>query len=211
MLPFTPEAFFEVFARYNAAIWPAQIGAAALGFVASLLVLRSGPVASRAICLILAGFWLLMGIGYHLVFFSRVNKLAYGFGVLFVAQAIVLLAEGVVRRHIGFEPGRGWRGWLAWVLIAYGLVIYPLIGLFGSHPYPMTPLFGVGPCPTTIFTVGMLLLSNASWRLFAIPLVWSAIGGSAAVLLAVRQDYGLIFAGAVAAMLLFTRGRPCIQ
>ena len=65
----------------------------------------------------------------------------------------------------------------------------------------MTPLFGVAPCPTTIFTLGLLLLSNASWRLFVIPLVWSAIGGSAAVLLAVPQDYGLILAGAIAATL----------
>ena len=121
MLPFTPEAFFEVFARYNSAIWPAQIGAAGLGFVASLLVLRSGPVASRAISLILAGFWLLMGIGYHLVFFSRVNTLAYAFGLLFVAQAALLFVDGVVRNQIGFEPERGWRGWLAWVVIAYGL------------------------------------------------------------------------------------------
>jgi uncharacterized membrane protein YjjB (DUF3815 family) len=75
----------------------------------------------------------------------------------------------------------------------------------------MTPLFGVAPCPTTIFTLGMLLLSNASWRLFAIPLVWSIIGGSAAVLLGVPQDYGLILAGAVAAIFLITRGRPSVQ
>ena len=201
MLPFTTEEFFEVFARYNAAIWPAQIGAAALGLVALILLFRSGPVASRVISLILAAFWLLMGIGYHLLFFTRINTLAYAFGLLFVAQAALLLVDGVIRRQIAFGAEPGWRGWLAWSLIAYGLVIYPLIGLFGSHPYPMTPLFGVAPCPTTIFTLGLLLLSNASWRLFVIPLVWSVIGGSAAVLLAVPQDYGLILAGAIAATL----------
>jgi hypothetical protein len=69
----------------------------------------------------------------------------------------------------------------------------------------MTPLFGVAPCPTTIFTLGMLLLSNASWRLFVIPLFWSAVGGSAALLLAVPQDYGLILAGAIAATLRSSR------
>jgi hypothetical protein len=131
--------------------------------------------------------------------------LAYAFGVLFVAQAVLLIVDGVVRQRIGFGSGRGWQAWLAWALIAYGLVIYPAIGLFGSHPYPMTPLFGVAPCPTTIFTLGMLLLSNAAWRLFVIPLVWSVIGGSAAVLLVVPQDYGLILAGAIAAMLITTR------
>jgi hypothetical protein len=34
MLPFTTEEFFAVFARYNIVIWPAQIGAEALGLVA---------------------------------------------------------------------------------------------------------------------------------------------------------------------------------
>ena len=211
MLPFTTEEFFEIFAHYNAAIWPAQIGAAALGLVALILLFRSGRVASRVIALILAAFWLLMGIGYHLLFFTRINILAYPFDLLFVAQAALLVVDGVIRRQIAFrtEPGR--RGWLVWTLIAYGLVIYPLIGLFGSHPYPMTPLFGVAPCPTTIFTLGLLLFSNANWRLFVIPLVWSVVGGSAAVLLAVPQDYGLILAGAIAATLrLSQRMQPSI-
>jgi hypothetical protein len=201
MLPFTTEEFFEVFARYNTAIWPAQVGAAALGLDALFLLFRPGPEGSRVICLILAAFWLLMGIGYHLLFFTRINILAYAFGFLFVAQAALLFADGFIRRQVIFRAEPGWRTWLAWSLIAYGLVIYPLIGLLGSHAYPMTPLFGVAPCPTTIFTLGLLLLSNASWRLFVIPLVWSAVGGSAAVLLAVPQDYGLILAGVIAAAL----------
>lgn len=33
MLPFTPDRFFEVFAGYNAAIWPAQVLAESLGIV----------------------------------------------------------------------------------------------------------------------------------------------------------------------------------
>lgn len=211
MLPFTTEEFFAVFARYNTAIWPAQIGAVALGLAALILLFRPGPLASRVICLILAAFWLLMGTGYHLLFFTRINTLAYAFGLLFVAQAALLFVEGMIRRQITFRAEADWRTCLAWALIGYALVIYPLIGLFGSHPYPMTPLFGVAPCPTTIFTLGLLLLSNASWRLFVIPLVWSVVGGSAAVLLAVPQDYGLILTGAIAPVLRFSqRMQPSI-
>jgi Family of unknown function (DUF6064) len=201
MLPFTTDEFFAVFTRYNVAIWPTQIGAAALGFVTLILLFRSEPAASRVISLILTAFWLIMGIGYHLLFFAPINRMAYAFAVLFVAQAVLLFVDGVIRRQITYRAESGWRGWPAWALIAYALVIYPLIGLAGPHPYPMTPLFGVAPCPTTIFTLGLLLLSNASWRLFAIPLVWSAIGGSAAILLAVPQDYGLIAAGVMVAAL----------
>lgn len=197
MLPFTSDEFFAIFARYNAAIWPTQIGAAALGFVVLILLLRSGSIASRAVSLILTAFWLIMGIGYHLLFFAAINRMAYAFGILFVVQSGLLFVDGVMRRQITYRAELGWRGWLAWALIVYALVIYPLIGLVGSHPYPMTPLFGVAPCPTTIFTLGLLLLSNARRRLFVIPLAWSAIGGSAAILLAVPQDYGLIAAGII--------------
>ena len=107
MLPFTKEEFFEVFARYDAAMSPAQVGAAALGLVALFLLFRPGPEASRVICLILAAFWLLMGIGYHLLFFTRINTLAYAFGFLFVAQAALLFADGFIRRQVMFraEPG----------------------------------------------------------------------------------------------------------
>jgi hypothetical protein len=69
-------------------------------------------------------------------------------------------------------------------------------------------MFGVTPCPTTIFTFGVLLLSARPLPalLLVIPLAWAAIGGSAAVLLGVREDLTLTAAAAIAVML--QRQRP---
>ena len=47
-----------------------------------------------------------MGIGYHLLFFTRINTLAYAFGLLFVAQAALLFADGFIRRQITFRAER---------------------------------------------------------------------------------------------------------
>jgi hypothetical protein len=82
------------------------------------------------------------------------------------------------------------------VLVVYSFVVYPLVGLLVTHPYPETPLFGVAPCPTTIFTLGLLLLVRhpRPWVPALIPLLWSVIGGSAAFLLDVPQDLGLLAA-----------------
>ncbi len=58
------------------------------------------------------------------------------------------------------------------------------------------PAFAV-PCPTALFTAGLLLAlppGRLRW-LAAIPLFWSAVGGSAAVLLGVAPDLALPFAG----------------
>ena len=40
-----------------------------------------------------------------------------------------------------------------------------------------------------------MLERSASWRLSIIPILWSAIGGSAAFLMGVRADYALPIAG----------------
>ena len=135
-----------MFARYNAAIWPVQLVAAALGIVALVLLLRSGAWTSRAIALILAAFWLLMGIGYHLLFFTRINALAYVFAFLFVTQAGLFLVDGLTRR-LTFQLAGGWSGRVAWTLMAYALVVYPLIGLSGRIPTPPRHCSASRPAP----------------------------------------------------------------
>jgi hypothetical protein len=43
MVPFTVEAFFEAFARHDAAIWPGQALAYLLGGATLALAIRGGP------------------------------------------------------------------------------------------------------------------------------------------------------------------------
>lgn len=212
MLPFSQAQFFGVFTEYNTAIWPLQPVAAILG-VSLVLMLRHGPRwRHRAVAAILAGLWLTMGVGYHWAFFAPINSAAYAFGLLFVCAGLLFLVEGVVRRRVEFEWAGGVRGWFAAALILYGLIVYPAVSLLYLHPYPATPLFGVAPCPTTIFTLGILLLSRyrRPLALSGIPLVWSVIGGSAAILLHVPQDWGL-FAAAVAWLAVYATERTHLQ
>ena len=57
------------------------------------------------------------------------------------------------------------------------------------------PTFAV-PCPIIILTIGLFLTVPAvPRRLEAVPVMWSAIGGSAAILLDVPTDYALLGAG----------------
>ena len=85
------------------------------------------------------------------------------------------------------------------VFTAYNEAFWPLqlfyfaAGLFVTHPYPATPLFGVAPCPTTLFTIGLLILARYPRPVVIalVPLAWSVIGGSAAILLGVPEDWAL--------------------
>ncbi len=89
------------------------------------------------------------------------------------------------------------------LLVVFALVVYPAWSVYAGHSYPALPTFGL-PCPTTIFTVGLFALLVAPYPRSTIvaPLLWCLIGGQAAFLLGVPADLGLLFAAAVAAVLL---------
>lgn len=196
-LPFSQEQFLAVFATYNSAIWPIQIIAVLLGGISIVLLFWQCFWSSRAISGILALFWAFMGVIYHWSYFAKVNSAAFLFGALFLVAALIFLFEGTIRNRIHFAwNSRSAFSWLAGLLALYGLVAYPLLGLLVTHPYPQTPLFGVAPCPTTIFTFSLLLVMRHQypWMIALVPLIWAIIGGSAAVLLGITQDLGLIVA-----------------
>lgn len=198
MLPFTHAQFLEVFARYNAAVWPSQVvvhGVAA-AMLASLVA--GARARGRIIAAGLALMWLWTGIAYHWLQFSTINKAAWAFGGLFVVQGllfVVAAARGTLR--FGAAAPIASRV-LGWGLIAYAMVLYPLVGEVLGPGYPRTPMFGITPCPVTLFTFGLLLLGDApvSRWLLVVPATWSLVGGSAAFLLQVPQDWPLLLSGA---------------
>lgn len=196
LLPFTADQFFAVFAVYNAAIWPAQLGAYGLGLAAIGLVLWRP--AGRVAFIVLALMWAWTGIAYHVLFFAGINPAAYAFGTFFVAEAAALMWAAATPREL-FLRAPLMDIWLGLGLCGYSLFLYPLIGLWSGHVYPAAPVFGVTPCPVTIFTFGALLLKGgrAPWVVVAVPLAWSLIGGSAAVLLNVVQDWALPVSAAI--------------
>lgn len=206
-LPFTQQQFFDVFERYNLAIWPIQIIAYGLGLVVVALLIWRLTLTDRAISAILALFWIWMGAAYHLAFFSEINPAAVAFGALFVLQGALFAFAGVVRPGLVFRARWGALAAVGVVMIAYALVGYPLLGLAFGHEFPRAPMFGVVPCPTTIFTFGLLLWTTGRVPkyLLAIPLLWALVGVSAALTLGVAQDYGLGVAGLLGTALVVWR------
>lgn len=96
-------------------------------------------------------------------------------------------------------------------LLVTGLLVYPVFNAALGYAYLASPTFGA-PCPTTIFTLGLLVMAaNIPWRLWVIPVAWSAVGGTAAFLLGVPQDYALAGAGlcALIVLLMWPGGSAC--
>lgn len=203
MLPFSRGAFLDVFEVYNEAVWPAQPIAWLLGVAALAALVRRETRIQRLALWIMAAMWFWTGVAYHWLFFSEINPAAILFGLLFVAQG-GLLAFMAAKGNLPFRFG--WRRdpatALGAALIGYAGIVYPLIDLALAH-WPRMPAFGVSPCPVTLFTLGLFLLARPRpplW-LWAVPVAWSLIGGTASFLLGIPQDWVLLASGPVAALI----------
>ena len=213
-LPFTTEQFLEIFRQYNTTIWPMQILLAAVGLAAAVLAgLRRG---GRPVSICLASLWAWTAIVYHWTFFTRINGAAWLFGAIWLAGAAAFAWDAVRPRALPFAGKSRVRQAVGWTLVVYALVVYPILGHFDGRAYPLAPTFGA-PCPVTIVTFGVLWLSAPLPRryLLVAPLLWAAVGSSAAFTLGVREDLGLAVAGLSGLVLLLrpasTRVKPSAQ
>jgi hypothetical protein len=202
-IPFSVDKFLSVFENYNQALWPVQVIFYMLAVVAMLVVVKQWWQAERVVFSILAFLWIWMGCVYHILYLSTVNAGAYVFGIFFILQGFIFIYYGVIRQRITLRIESDFSSIAGVVLIVYSLFVYPVIGYVSGHFYPHSPTFGV-PTPTTIFTFGILLLSpyRLRWYIMMIPFLWSIIGFFTAFNLSLREDYGLVFAGLLASVIL---------
>jgi hypothetical protein len=207
VLPFTHEEFLAVFSAYNRDTWLAQ----AVAYLAAIAVCwqfaRPSGSRDRMAPAVLAAMWAWTGAVYHAMYFVRINTAALVFAAAFLAQAAIL-GFTAWRRPLVNQPRTRAHAVLGWTLILYAAIIYPAIGLIAGPGYPAMPVFGITPCPLVLFTFGVLLLSSGvRWWLLVIPAMWSLVGGSAAVLLGVPQDWPLLFSALCTPLLLGAQRR----
>lgn len=191
-LPFSHDAFLDVFGAYNTVLWPAVL----LFWVATAQVawawFRGRGIGRRLLFGLLAAHWSWSGVAYHWLFFRRINPAASLFAALFILEALLFVWPSA-KANASAEPPAGLRGVIGGTFVVYGL-IYPLIGVATGLEYPRLPLFAV-PCPTTLITVGMLVALPGIPRAAAlIPVVWAIVGSSAAFALGITADMALVLA-----------------
>ncbi|HVE55896.1 MAG TPA: DUF6064 family protein [Pyrinomonadaceae bacterium] len=192
-MPFTIQQFFEVFERYNQAIFPLQFVLVLAASAIVMLVVTQKRFADEIISGMLAFLWLWAGIVYHLVFFAPVNSGAYIFGAFFIAQGVFLFHQGIIKKRLKFQLKPDFYGVLGMAFITYAVVLYPIIGALSGHIFPLSPTFGA-PCPTTIFTFGLLMWTDEKLArpLLVIPLLWAFVGSLATFSFGIAEDFGLL-------------------
>ena len=154
-LMFSPEAYWRLVARYNAAWWPAQLAGVAGALAVLVLPHRGSPAATRAALAVLALGWAWVGWGFHAQRYSEIFLAAAWVGAACGVQALLLLAATALPAR-DRVPARGAA--LAGTLLVLLALAYPLLAPASGRAWDAAEVFGFMPEPTALATVGALLV-----------------------------------------------------
>jgi hypothetical protein len=176
-LMFSPQAYWRLVARHNAAWWPAQVLALLAGLGLWLLLERGQPRAARAVLLVLAAAWAWIGWAFFLQRYAEIFLAAEWVAAACGAQAVLLVAAASLPLR---EPTATRARAFGLPLLAVGL-LYPLLSVGSGRSWSQAEVFGFMPDPTALATLGALLFlpQLATWAraaLAVIPLAVFALG-----------------------------------
>jgi hypothetical protein len=206
-LLFSARTYYRLFELFNADVWPLQVVTLAAGFAILFLTLRSSAWSGRIVAAILAALWLLVAWAFLLARYDPINFAARYFAIEFALQAALLFWAGVIRDRL--RPNTGTIATTIGIaLLAYALVIHPLIAPLSGRPWMQTEIFGLAPDPTVIATLGVLAAAaRPNWPLLVLPLLWCIVSGLTLWAMESPEAPVIAAAGALAIMANFARRR----
>ncbi|HKD17567.1 MAG TPA: DUF6064 family protein [Thermoanaerobaculia bacterium] len=177
-LLFSPHAYARLIELYNAAIWPGQLVALAVGMGIGLSLGRPSAWRTRNALVLLAVCWLWVGVGFQLRRYATINWAAVEFAWAFGIEAILLGLAAIADRW-RIEPAGGAAGRIGLGLFLFALVVQPLVAPLLGRGWGRAEVFGVLPDPTAIATLGFLLLVRGRGRGVAmiVPVLWCLTTG----------------------------------
>jgi hypothetical protein len=204
-LMFSARTYYRLFELYNAAVWPLQVAAFALGVAILMLIVRERPWSGRAIAAILGALWLFVAWAYLFERYDTINWAGRYLAIGFTLEAALLAWTGIVRDRLRFDLRR--IGKIGLAVAVFVVVLSPLIAPLSGRPWTQAELFGLAPDPTAIATLGVLLAANrAHWHLLVIPLIWCTF--SALTLWTMEQQEAWVVALFAAPAFLLTAMKP---
>lgn len=193
LLLFSSRAYWRLFERANAEIWPVQIIILLLAAAALIWIIRPRPGSDRLIAAFMAAAWILAGSWFIAEFYAPINW-AVSYAVpLFAVEAALLFFFGVIRREIHFVVRRDLSTTIGVSLFVYALALHPVVALIAGRSIWAAEIVGIAPDPTAIGTLGILAMASRgtlAWLALLPPILWCLF--SAATLLAMGAWEGRI-------------------
>jgi len=120
--------FLPMFEAVNRDLWPLHVFTLLLGVALAALAISKNRNADRFTAAALGLIWIFDGVVFHWVYFRSIYEPAWLFAVLWVAQGVLFIVAGVFRPRLSFTASRDGYAAFGFLLIAYALVAYPVLG-----------------------------------------------------------------------------------
>ena len=206
-LPFSPRAYWRLFALENEAVWPLQPLALAGGGLLVLLLSRGRRPSGWWLGPALGAAWLWAGWHFVALRYGTLNWTAPTFAWGFYVQGVLLAALGLSGRLVFEEQARALRAGTG--LLAAALFAWPLLTLFDGRSWREAEVFAVAPDPTAAATLALLAIAARSrWTtlLCVVPALWLAVSVLTLFTMGVWQGWAVL--GALVAGLAACAVRP---
>ena len=208
LLLFSPRTYYRMFELYHDDVWPAQLVAAAIAIAMLALLRRNDRWSDAAVAGIAAACWMWVAVAFHTRRYAAINPAARYFGALFIAQALILVWIGVLRRRVSFGRTGDAPMWTLPVMLI-ALLAPPLVGRAAERTWSQVELVGLTPDATALATIGLLLVASppAPRVLMVAPLVWCVAAGATLWALGAAEARVMIVGGLVAFLAMLRRPR----
>ena len=185
-LMFSPQVYWRLVARHNAAWWPGQLLALAVAAALPLLLRSSSVGARRLVLALLALAWAWLAWAFQWRQYAQIFLAAPWLAGACALEALLLLVAMACRPSDDADVPT--PGVLAWSLLAVAL-LYPLLAPLTGHPWSEAEVFGFMPEPTALATLGVLaaLQPWPAWSrvlLAALPVLSLLLGAATRWLIA---------------------------
>lgn len=188
LVPFSAEAYQRMLAAVNQGLWPTHLLSNAL---ALLILYQLRHARTQSALRLLALLWISCGGGYFWMFYADLNWAGQQMAIASIAQAgcLIWLAADIQQ-----SPYRSAA--LPGYLIALLALVWPLSASLSHAAWQTSETVGLHADPTSLFTLGVLLCTSVTWRIWLlaiVPLAWT--GWSALTLYVLQQSrFGLLAA-----------------
>ncbi|MCD6475828.1 MAG: hypothetical protein J7K85_06130 [Anaerolineaceae bacterium] len=207
----TLEQLMNAVSQYNETIWPFQFVAIALSFLGVYLAFRKSKTSDWIIVGMMIFFYLWNALLFWLPMAKGGFTTGYVFVVIFLFEVAYLLYAGIKER-LSFRFKSSVTAIIGVVVIAYGLIIYPIVGLLIGRQYPALIFSPFFPCPLNIWVMGMFLLTEKPLPrcLIVVPFVWGLFGFFM-VAIGLYEDIVLVLMNILGAILIWSRDLKMVR
>lgn len=208
LLLFSKTVYWRLFARMNAATWPA---AAIAPIVAAALLAAAAARADwrRPVGLGLAAAWAAAALTF-LPLYREINWVVAYAAPFFWLQAALMLAWGLAGRPLSRVEAacRPLRERVGWAISVAATLGWPLMSLAPGRSIAAAQVVGLAPDPTALASLAAILLcARHVWTvlLAVVPFAWCLISAATLLTMGAFEGWALV-AGAALALVGFVLG-----